>query len=465
MMKEEIEQQGQRGQHDVPEIIPRGKGLLINRNFALLSLGQAISNLGDFVYTTTLLIWVFALTHSSVAASGVVLAQYVPIFLLGPFAGVFVDRWNRRRTMVLSDAARMIIALLPLAVPLFLRLPAIYTSVFLISALSRFFMPAKSGVLQVIVAGEQQAQATSISQTGFALSFVIGPAIAGPLYAFTGPVIALLINAASYLISALSIASIHASRRTLHPYASKRGEHRQQEQGGVRAVVSDLAAGFRFVLETRVLLVVVLMAMISMLGAGALNALDIVFANRNLHVTAQLYGTLVAVCGLGTLVGAILAGLLSKWVKSQYILTGGVFLLGLGIVVYALQTRYLVALVVSFIMCIPQGGIDVGFGPLLLNSTPQHLIGRTMSMLETAMYGASLISIAVAGYAGQFVPVNVIFVVCGSLLALGGLFGLFAIPANLPTVQTTVQAESLNLSELVDTSLASIPMLDTQREG
>ena len=436
--------------------VPQGKGLLINRNFAFLAVGQAISNLGDFVYTTTLLIWVFSFTHSAAAVSGVVFAQYAPIFLFGPFAGVFVDRWNRRQTMIAADLTRTIVAFLPLLMPMFLRLPSIYVSVFLISALSRFFMPAKSGVLQVIVASEQQSQAASMSQTAFALSFVIGPAIAAPLYTLTGPVVALLLNAASYLVSALCVFGIHASREALHPYAFMTG---QRERNGIGAVVGDLIEGFRFVARTRVLLVVVFMALIAMLGSGALNALDIVFATRNLHVTTQLYGTLVAVCGLGTLGGAILAGLLSKWVKSQYILTGGVLLLGIGIMVYAFQTQYLIALILSFVMCIPQGGIDVGFGPLLINTTPQHLMGRTLSVIETSMYGASLVSIGLAGYVGQFVSVNVIFAVCGGLLALGGLFGCLAIPYNIPNVQAIQEThEAQELEEPVDAPLAPLPV-------
>src|SRR2546421_8419406 len=89
-----------------------GKGFFINRNFALLAIGQAISNMGDFVYATTLLVWVFVLTHSAAAVSGVWIAQYAPIFLLGPIAGVFVDRWNRRRTMIVADVARAVVTLL-----------------------------------------------------------------------------------------------------------------------------------------------------------------------------------------------------------------------------------------------------------------------------------------------------------------------------------------------------------------
>src|SRR5713226_4026071 len=86
--------------------------LLKNRNFVLLAVGQAISNIGDFVFSTTLLVWVFSLTHSATAISGVLVAQNIPVFTLGPVAGVFVDRWNRRSTMVATDLLRMAFALL-----------------------------------------------------------------------------------------------------------------------------------------------------------------------------------------------------------------------------------------------------------------------------------------------------------------------------------------------------------------
>lgn len=403
-----------------------GRGLLINRNFALLAVGQAISNMGDFVYSTTLLVWVFILTHSAAAISGVLIAQYTPVFLLGPIAGVFVDRWNRRQTMIVSDLIRAAVALLPFVVPAFLRLPTIYTSVFLIAAFSRFFMPARSGLLQVIVSDKQQPQAASITQATFALSFIIGPAIASPLYFAVGPLIACIINAVSFLVSALCLWYIRASKEELHPYAA--GKNTEQLAGGIRPVIRELLAGFHFVARTRVLLVVTFLALIAMLGAGALNALDIIFVNRNLHASAALYGPLTAAGGIGTLIGAICLGFVAKKVAPKYILTGCVFLLGVGLVIYSFQTWFLAALVINFIMCIPQGGIDVGFGPLLLNSTPQALMGRVQSVIETAMFGMSLISIGLAGFFGQFIPVNIIFAMGGALIAFAGLFGWFAIP-------------------------------------
>lgn len=408
------------------------KGILINRNFRLLAIGQAISNMGDFVYSTTLLIWVFVLTHSAAAVSGVLIAQYLPVFLLGPIAGVFVDRWNRRRTMVVSDVTRTFMALLPLFVPLVLRLPTIYASVFLISAFSRFFMPARAGLMQVIVSEEQQPQAAAISQATFALSFIIGPAIASPLYFAVGPVIACIINAVSYVISAISVQAIRASKQDLHPYQTVEIE---DAAGGIKVILRELMVGLRFVIKTRALLIVVFLILIAMLGGGALNALDIIFVNQRLHISSSFYGPLVAIGGIGTLLGAIGAGFMSKKVKPGHILAGSVFLLGLGLMIYAFQTQYVPALIVMFITGIPQGGIDVGFAPILLGTTPRSLIGRVQSVIETTMYGVSLISIALAGYLGQFIPVYIIYAIGGAFIAFAGLFGWFALPKENYTMQ------------------------------
>src|SRR5258708_3641452 len=413
---------------EITTLASKSKGFLINRNFALLAIGQAISNMGDFVYATTLLVWVFVLTHSAAAVSGVWIAQYAPIFLLGPIAGVFVDRWNRRRTMIVADVARAVVTLLPFIVPSFLLLPTIYSSVFLVSAFSRFFMPARIGMVQVIVPEKQRSQAVSITQTTFALAFVIGPAIAAPLYFIIGPFIGSLINALSFLISALCLRAIRLSRESLQPALS---EAKERPASGIRTATGELFDGFKFVARSRVLFMVIILAAIAMFGAGALNALDIIFVTRNLHASAAFYGPLTALAGLGTLIGAVSAGIVAKRVTPRIILTGSVFLLGVGIIVYSLQTWILAALIIIFVMGIPQGGIEVGAGPLLMQATPRILMGRVQSVLETVMYGMSLLSIGLAGYFAQFIPVNVIFAVSGALFALAGIVGWLGIPAHV----------------------------------
>jgi MFS family permease len=408
----------------MPDAIPQGKGLLINRNFAWLASGQAISNLGDFVYSTTLFIWVFTLTHSASAVSGVLAAQYLPVFLLGPLAGVFVDRWNRRQTMILSDLIRAGAATLPIIAPASLRLPAIYASVFLISAVGRFFMPAESGVLQVIVTERQQMWAASIKQATFALSIIVGPALASPLYFTVGPVIAILINAVSYLVSVFCLLFLRAPQAALHPHAF---QHDEKADSGIGGILRELFAGLRFVVVTRIVLMVTLMALIAMLGAGALNALNIVFASKNLHIETALYGVLTAVGGLGGLLGVILAGILSRWIAPRRILSGSALLIGVGFAIYSFQSWYVAGIIICFLMSIPQGGIPVAFGPLLMGATPKEMMGRVQGVVDTSMSGVSLISVALAAFLGRFLPVSVILTGCGILIALAGLFGWFAI--------------------------------------
>jgi MFS family permease len=382
-----------------------------------------------------LLVWVFVLTHSAAAVSGVLIAQYVPMFLLGPVAGVFVDRWNRRTTMVVADLSRMTVALLPLLVAGALRLPTIYLSVFLISVFSRFFTPARAGITQVIVTSAQQAWAASVGQATFALAMVLGPALATPLFFAVGPFIACSINAASFLMSALCLLALRAPQAAFHPYIPS-------EKSGLKAVGSELSASFRLIITTRVLLVAVGMALIAMLGAGAIEALGVIFVSQRLHVSSSFYGPLVATGGLGILVGAVLAGLLATKMTSKTILTGSVFLLGLGLVIYGFQTWYVAAFLVYFLLSTPNGGVEVGFAPMMLNATPRAMIGRVQAVMETVMFGTSLVSIALAGAASQFIPVWLIFVISGTLMALAGLFGWFALPDGFRPKGTEAQAAS-----------------------
>jgi MFS family permease len=418
---------------------------LIHRAFTLLSVGQAISNIGDFVYSTTLLIWIFALSGSAAAVSGVLVAEYVPYFALGPVAGVFVDRWNRLRTMLASDLARMGIALLPLCVPDVLRLPAIYASVFLISCISRFFMPARSALTQVIVAPEQQGQAASIGQVTQALAIVVGPALASPLYFLVGPVVAVLINAASFGVSALFLWSMRGPGVDLVPSAAQRltsSLERAEQPGGIRVVINDMLAGFALVLKTRVLLIVTLLAMIAMFGAGAINSLEIVYISQRLHAHPDLYGYLSAASGLGTLIGAVICGLLVKRIPSRSMLAGSLILIGGGIVIYALQTWVPLAIVLSFLLGFPQAGINIGLAPLLMQATPRRFMGRVQAVFMTATYAASLLAIALCGVLGTFLPAYQILLMGGILLALAGIFGWLTLP---PAASPEAQAGSFVL--------------------
>ncbi|WP_052890548.1 MFS transporter [Thermogemmatispora carboxidivorans] len=411
-------------------------GLLRNRNFLFLTGGQIISYLGDFIYSTTLQIWAYSLVPNAASVSGIWAAQYLPYVLVGPIAGVFVDRWNRRQIMIVSDLLRCFIALWPLLVPPALRLPAIYLAVFLIGSLGRFFSPARSGVMQVILAEQDQPRAASILQSSFAFAVVAGPSLGAGLYFLVGPYLGTILNALSFLVSALCILAMRVSAQALQPGAQRRAEVAAGEgrTGAVRAVLTELVDGFRFVLGSRVLGVVMLLLVINWFGVGALNALDIVFISQRLHVSPELYGPMATGSGVGLLIGSLIAGVLSKKLSPRSLLTGSVFLTGLGIVVFGFQVWFPLALFFYCLTGLLQGGIEVGYMALVLISSPRTLIGRVEAVIQTSMFIASVLSIAIGGYLAQFIPVYILFIVGGWLTVLAGLIGWFGLPARIEPV-------------------------------
>ncbi len=439
---------------------PRKRGgLLINRSYALLWSGQLISNLGDFVFDTTLVLWVATKIAAGqpwapLAVSGVLVAATLPIFLVGPIAGVFVDRWNPRRTMMTTDALRaVLIALLLLnadLVPLpFMpgghlsvvgQLIAIYAVVFLAAVCSQFFNPARSVMIADVVDSVHLAQAGSLGQVTFALATIAGPPLAAPLLFAFGVQWALLINALSFVVSFLAVATIRSgkARRAATDIAAARGQ--QAAEGGTRpsGVLGEFGQGLRFFLANRILVVLVVAAMIASLGAGALNALDVFFITRDLHAPAQLYGFAGTAYAGGVLLGAILGGVVAVRVGLLRMVWLSLLWMGAGLFVFSRMTSFPPALIVLLLTGIGQATLNVSLGPLLIQITPINLLGRVSALLNPLVTAASLISIALAGYlassvlaglrvsaAGMaFNSLNAIFGSAGLLILLGGVFAM-----------------------------------------
>lgn len=430
---------------------PNKAGLLINRNFALLWLGQAVSYLGDFVFDTTLVVWIatqlaVGQPWAPLAVSGVLVAATLPIFLVGPIAGVFVDRWDKRRTMLAMDVARAaLIALLLLAagiVPLpFLpggqlslpqRLAVVYAIVFLAAACAQFFTPARTALLGDIVEADLQPRAASLSQVTFALATIIGPPLAAPLLFAFGVQWALIINAVSFLASYLAIRAIHPPRQMV-----------STERASRAGFLREWVQGVRFYFGNRVLTALLVAAVIAVFGAGALNALGVFFVTQNLHADPTIYGVFDSVYAVGALLGAVLGGVFAQRIGLTRLVWLSLLLLGLGILVYSRMTSAPPALAVLFVAGIPQATLNIAVGPLVLRVTPRELLGRVMAVLNPVITGASLASIAIAGYlasttlhgfharvAGlELGPLDTIFGVSGLLVVAGALYAAIALRA------------------------------------
>jgi MFS family permease len=138
-------------------------GLRQNRNWRLLWFGQAVSLTGDMVFYVTVLLWIATIiargkSWASAAASGALIATAVPVLVIGPLAGVWVDRWDRRRTMLTADAARTVLIIclvgLPLLshrIPVDAQLGIVYSVLAVASCFAEFFDPSRLAILGAIV--------------------------------------------------------------------------------------------------------------------------------------------------------------------------------------------------------------------------------------------------------------------------------------------------------------------------
>lgn len=205
------------------------RAAFINRNFALLWWGQTISSVGDYAWDTALVLWVatFLVAGQSwapLAVSGLVLAAALPQIVVGPLAGVFVDRWEKRQTMITMAALQAIFAVLlvlPAAtfslpfigrvqLPLFWRLGVVYIDVALLSIFAQFFIPAQFALIKDIVPEAQQDQALETFQAIQGLAVIIGPPVAAVLVFGLGVVWALVLNALSFVVVFLATMAIQA---------------------------------------------------------------------------------------------------------------------------------------------------------------------------------------------------------------------------------------------------------------
>jgi MFS family permease len=264
------------------------------REFRLFWAGQTVSLVGDrvtvFVVPTVM---IFALHASALEVGIVAMAQYLGIPLLGPIAGVLVDRWDNRRTMLLCDLVRLVaVAAVPVAYWLgVLSTPVLFVCVALISSATIFFNVGYLVAVPTTVPQDRLVGAYSRLEGSRTVSEVAGPSIAAGLYHLLG-VAALFVDAASYLISA-------ACFRSMRPWAAGKVQH--------GSVWSRLGLGFRLNWADPVLRRVIVAAVTLNSGGPVFVTVLPVLAYRGLGLSVEAFGTAMSVAAVGAVLGAVVA--------------------------------------------------------------------------------------------------------------------------------------------------------------
>ncbi len=278
--------------------------LLRQRNFSLFWFGQFISIIGDWVLFIALPFYTYSLTGSVLATGAMFMISTLPRLFLGSLAGTFVDRWDRKRTMIVADLLRVVTTLLLLFVHSREGLWLIYISAFLESIFSQFFYPAKSAIIPLLVDEKELLKANSLNGLSDALTRLLGSGLGGVLMGWFGFTSVVLLDAGSFLISALMLFPILMPRRPdVEPL-----KEQSSSVKGVMGMWRDWIAGLQLVRRERLLLVLFLVLGVALLGDSMISVLIVPLVKDLMGGGSQQLGWLMMAQGVGGLIGGLLVG-------------------------------------------------------------------------------------------------------------------------------------------------------------
>jgi len=360
--------------------------LLRQRGFALLWVGQLVSLLGDATLGIALPFYVYQ-TTGSVAATGAMLAAgTAPYLLFGSLAGVFVDRWDRKRTMVVADILRAVLLIPLLGVSSPDRVWLVYLVGFAQSSVSLFFFPAKSASIPGLVGADSLLEANSLSAFSNAFARVVGPTLGGALLAAVGLSGVIAFDCVSFLMSGvmISLVSFPARPRPVEPSFESRA---QIAVGGRMSLWvglwHDWLEGMRIVVSERRIAALFLVLASVRLADGVAAVVFPAFVTDTLRVGALEYGWLATSQAVGAVIGGLLIARLGWAAGSERLLTASFFLAGVAFLTMVSLPILPIALVLEVVIGGGSIAAQVSRETLLQSAVADRLRGRVFGTLYT----------------------------------------------------------------------------------
>jgi predicted MFS family arabinose efflux permease len=391
----------------------RLRGLARERNFVLLALSGTVSQLGDWALLLILPFYVYQRTGSVVSTGVLVAVELAPRLFISSVAGVLVDRWDRRWTMIGADLVRAVLMLgilLPLiGAPLWI----VYAVALLEAAAAQLFLPAQGAMLPAIVRDERDLlAANSMLATFNATTRLVGPPLGGLLFVTLGLTSSVIADSASFLLSGLAIVAIRHARPDAAP----------DEPAAQPAFIRELREGLRFIAGEPLIRALCLTLGIVMITQGLLDTVLVPFVSGVLHFGPVQLGVIAAAQGLGGLFGALGLGVISRRLTRGTVLGVALLLAGVFIGGFALARPLVLSAAFVFLLSVPMVVAAAWTETYFQQRVDGRLLGRVLGATETVSAAGILIGVVVAAVMGGALgPVSVLLLAAGVLLVAGAL--------------------------------------------
>jgi len=382
---------------------------LRHRNYRLYFFGQLTSLAGTWMQSAAQSWLVLKLTNSSMMLGVVSFAQFAPILLVGLFAGVVIDRIDRRRMLIGTQTLLMLSAFILAALTLtgLVRVEHVILLAAFNGTVGSFDMPGRQSFVVEMVGYEDLANAIALNSMMFNGARMLGPAAAGLLIAYLGTGTCFFLNGLSFLAVIWSLWQMNITPRSV-------------DLGGAR-MLAQLREGLSYVRRHRVILSQMLLAAVTNGFGYQYLVLVPIFARNVLHGDAKAYGFLVAIQGLGSVLGAatLASRVTTTGIRNNLIV--GLFLSAVGIVVFGVSPWLWLSLIAQLVIGAGLTNFRASNNTLVQLFVSEELRGRVMSTYQLASIGMMPIGALTVGFMGHTLGPRQTVVMCGVVTILSGI--------------------------------------------
>ena len=415
-----------------------------NRNYRNTWIGQVVSEIGDHFNNVAVFSLGVAYTHSGLVVSGIMLSRAIPAVLVGPVAGVILDRLNRKYCMIASDLIRAVVALCFILAMQRKDTWLLYVLSALLMGASPFFTSGRAAILPAIASREELHTANSLTQTTQWTTLAIGTFLGGASVWRFGYEWAFVGNSLSFLISALCISRLFLPGRGFYP------PRRSLTEAEVVRPWREYVEGLRYMRSVPLLIGLLMINIGWATGGGAAQILFTVFGEIVFNRGPAGLGLVWGFAALGLLTGGAIAYTLGRnlsftdykrTVVACYIVHGGSYIL------FSQMRNFGWAL---FFICLSRAGVGVSsvlnMGQLL-RIVPDGFRGRVFATMESMVWSVMMISMLLAGVASQYWDPRTIGAIAGALSSTTAIFWAWAnITGRLPEpVREGVEPEEIEV--------------------
>ena len=377
-------------------------------SFGNLFFATAGSSFGTYLAAVALVLQIKELTESGEWIAALLIADFLPIVLIGFLLGPLIDRLSRRRLMIVADLARF---------GVFAALPFVDSATGLVvlaavtGVATGFFFPAANAAIPNLVPEEELANANSLTVTVDTLAMTVGPVAGALLFAAWGPSVPYAVNAVTFLLSAALVARI-PDRKLRSEDPLTRGHWR------------DVADGVKLVLTAKPLRTVLVVWNVALLGSGGVNVAEVFFAKDTLGSGNVGFGALVAASGVGLALGSFLSAPSLGRVGLRRNYVGSLVLMGVGWGAAALSPTIWLAVVFVIGGAAGNGAVVVCNRLLVQRGAPDQYRGRALATIMSSNYAVLGLAMAAAGILTDVFGARAVWIAAGVIYLVAAFVAL-----------------------------------------